>query len=526
MKLSKKYIVLSSSLIVFTSFFSAPGIAHEDTAKLSYGDVEFPISCKEDTQAHFNQGVAQLHNMMYIQAEGIFNKAAEADPQCAMLYWGVAMSNFHPLWPGIQNEAEYERGSAAVEKALAVPSPSEKETQFINAAASFYSTQLDTKRSDRVSPWAAAQQQLFDTYPDDVEATALFALSHLATAPKSDKTLAHQKRAGKLIEDLLAKVPTHPAAFHYLIHAYDNPAFAAKAEEVSRAYDSIAPEVPHALHMPSHIFVRMGLWNETIFWNQRSAAAAVEQSGKDMTTMHYAHAMDYLVYAQLQQGEVEAANKSLQELFAIENHQDGFAAAYALTASPARVPLEQGDWSGAATLPVKAAVNISWDKFTFAEPITHFARGVGAARSNNLVLAKESIAELERLHQKLMDEEQGYWATLAQSKVHAVKAWLAYAEKDFTTAIEQMAIAADIEDSVDKSPVTPGAVLPARELYAEMLQLLDKPADALVAYETTLSVSPGRARSLRGAAQSAEAIGDLDKANEYKAFLLSMAATN
>lgn len=523
MKVLNRNLILASTLFVFANATSPPAIAHE-TAIQSYGDVSFPISCDSQTQPKFNHGVAQLHNMMYIQAEGIFNQAAEHDPDCAMLYWGVAMSNFHPLWPGMQNKAEFERGTAAIQKALTLPVSTDKELDFINAANSFYAVPFSAKRGDRINAWAKQQYSMFKTYPDDIEATALYALSHLATAPKSDKTLAHQRTAGKLMEELRAKEPTHPAGFHYLIHAYDNPEFASKAEEVSRAYDSIAPEVPHALHMPSHIFVRMGLWNETVFWNSRSADAAVEQSNESMTSMHYAHAMDYLVYAQLQQGKIDDAAKSLQQLYDIDNHQDGFAAAYALTASPARVPLEQDNWPAAASLPVNAAVNISWDKFKFAEPITHFARGIGAARSDDIDLAKTSIAELERLHTALKESDQNYWATLTDSKIHSVKAWVAFAEKDFDTAINLMAKGADIEDSVDKSPVTPGAVLPARELYGDMLQLLDKPADALLAYEKTLGISPGRARSLRGAVEAAEGTGNKDKANEYKAYLKNMVA--
>lgn len=521
MKLSIKYSALPISLLVSFGMYSSSAVAH-DSAEATYGEVDFPISCNDDVQTHFNQGLALLHNMMYVQAAGVFNDAAESAPDCAMLHWGIAMSNFHPLWAGMQSEAEFERGSAAIQKALELSTELGTEKDFINAANAFYSTDFSAKKGDRLNAWSDQQHELYKSYPDNLKATSFYALSHLATADRSDKTYAHQKAAGQLMEDLHAKAPSHPAGFHYVIHAYDNPALAAQAEQASRTYDSIAPEVPHALHMPSHIFVRMGLWDETIYWNKRAAAAAIDQSTEKVTSQGFAHAMDYLVYAQLQQGKIEEATNSLQELYDVDNHQDSFASAYALTASAARIPLEQSDWSAATKLLVNEKENISWDKFKYAEPMTHFARGIGGARGDDLELAGNSIAELERLHKELQEAQRGYWATLTESMVHSVKAWKAFAEDDLSAAIDLMGKAADIEDSVDKAPVTPGAVLPARELYGDMLQLMDKPAEALVAYEAALSVSPGRARSLRGAAQSAEKSGNIDKANEYKAYMLSM----
>lgn len=505
--------VAKTSLGVLLCCFANSASAHEKAVDDNYGEVSFEISCSQDTQAAFNQAVAQLHNMMYMQAEQMFNEAADAEPACAMLYWGIAMTNFHPLWPGGQNSQELDKGAAAVSIAKDLGGSTPREAAYINAVAAMY--EADLPYQSRKQNWAKLQHAVYQDNPDDVDAKALYTLSLLAVAPKGDKTLANQKKAGLLLEELQAGNPLHPAGFHYLIHAYDNPLLASKAESVSRAYDKLAPTVPHALHMPSHIFVRMGLWDETIFWNDRSAKAALDQAEPDLTSSHYAHAIDYKVYAHLQRGEAEMATDDLLQANAVSNHQSSFASAYGLAASAARIPLETEDWAAAVQLPVRDNQSIDWDKFPAAVAITHFAKGIGAARSDDLESADASIANLNALLEQLQKDGPAYWTTIVNSQLKSVSAWLAYASDDKDTAIELMHSAAEIEDSVDKSPVTPGAVLPARELYGDMLSLLGRNDDALEAYELALHVSPNRRRSMLGAMHAAVAIGDAEKAKLY-----------
>ena len=324
---------------------------------------------------------------------------------------------------------------------------------------------------------------------------------------------------------LHANNPEHPAGFHYLLHAYDNPALANKAIDIAQAYDKLAPSVPHALHMPSHIFTRMGMWNQPISWNVRSADAALVESPENVTLSHYAHAIDYLVYAYLQKGNVAAASKAIAETNGIDNHQDSFGTAYALAAAPARVPLEQEDWKSAISIPVNGNKGINWEKYPAMSAITQFARGLGAARSGDSTIANEDINSLGEIRHKLVKSNQPYWATLVGSQQKSVEAWLAFAKGDRKRALQLMLQAADIEDSVDKHPVTPGAVLPARELLGDMLSLMDRDNEALAAYESVLKISPNRARSLRGAQQAAAKIGQTERSKEYQVQLESQLKT-
>jgi len=498
-------------------------LSHEDAEQA--GKVDFQISCGEESQSAMNRGMAQLHNMMYVEAEEIFKTAAGKDPGCAMLYWGIAMTRFHPLWPGRPSEEDMAVGTNAIQKAQAIGGGSERENDFIAAASKIYLLGESANWDERITIWSKAQREVHHRYPDDVDAAALFALSHLAVADKSDKTLRNQREAGKLLEELHAKNPEHPAGFHYLLHAYDNPTLANKAVDVARAYDKLAPSVPHALHMPTHIFTRMGMWDQSISWNVRSAEAALVESPENVTLSHYAHAVDYLVYAYLQKGDVTAASQALAEMNNIENHQNSFGTAYALAAASARVRLEQEDWKGAIRIPVNGSKGISWEKYPAMSAITQFARGLGAARSGDVTIAKEAISSLGDIHDKLEKSGQTYWATLVASQQKSVEAWLEFADGDREMALRLMLQAADIEDSVSKHPVTPGAVLPARELLGDMLSLMGRENEALSAYESALKISPNRARSLRGAQQAAAKIGQAERSKAYQDQLESQLKT-
>ncbi|MHC2992966.1 hypothetical protein OB13_15785 [Pontibacter sp. HJ8] len=489
-----------------------------------HGKVELQTSCSQAAQQNIYTGLALLHHMMYEQAEQEFAAAAQANPDCAMAQWGIAMSYIHPLWGERPSDENLQKGQAALEKAAQQKNMTKQEAAYIKAASLFYENWENTSYQEQLKAFESGMQELYEAYPEDVEAAAFYSLSQLATAPKTDKTFAKQKEAGERLEKLHAKSPDHPGLFHYIIHAYDNPALAQKALKVSKEYERIAPDVPHALHMPSHIFVRLGHWPDAIDWNIRSADAAMRQSAGKETSMHYAHALDYMAYGYLQQGQDKKAQEVLNKMRAVTTYQPAFAAAYALAAVPARYALERGKWAEAAQLPVRSPETFAWDKYPGAEALTHFARGIGAARSGNPTVAEESIMALEKLKAQLTSGGDTYWAAQAEAQQKAVEAWLAYQQGNKDKALALMREAADQEDALDKHPVTPGAVLPARELLGDMLLLTGKPAEAAEAYEASLQVSPGRFNSLYGAARSAEQAKDKLKAKSYYTVLLENTA--
>jgi tetratricopeptide (TPR) repeat protein len=461
--------------------------------------------------------------MMYAQAEKEFKAVAEIDPDCSMAYWGVAMTLFHPLWAP-PNKDELQRGFDATQKALALKPATKREIAYVKAVEAFYKNWKSTDHPTRVANWEKGQKEVFDSYPEDIDAGAFYALSHLATAPKGDKNFTHQKEAGALLENLRVKAPMHPGLFHYTIHAYDNPLLADRAMEVAKGYDKIAPEAPHAQHMPSHIFVRMGLWSLSAEWNQRSAEAAKKQSKPGELSLHYIHAMDYLIYAYLQKVQDQKALDTLVTVNNVEKYQDSFASAYGIAAAQARYSLELRQWEKAANLKLRTHSTFPWDKYPGFEAITHFARGLGAGRSNDITKARASIKELDRLYGLTKKAGQDYWAVLVDSQRNTVAAWAAYSEGMTDNALQLMKKAANLEDSVDKHPVTPGAVLPARELLGDMLVLADKYEEAIDAYETSLLISPNRFNSLYGAGYAAESAGDTPKAKFYYTKLIELAS--
>ena len=523
---SLKSAISLTLILYFTlvaGFVHAQNDSLNDSTKGSLGKVNFSISCNTEVQDQFNRSVALLHNMMYAQAENEFKGVAESDPECSMAYWGISMTLFHPLWAP-PNKDELQRGFDATQKALALKPATKREIAYVKAVEAFYKNWKSTDHPTRVANWEKGQKEVFNSYPEDIDAGAFYALSHLATAPKGDKNFTHQKEAGALLENLRVKAPMHPGLFHYTIHAYDNPLLADRAMEVAKGYDKIAPEAPHAQHMPSHIFVRMGLWSLSAEWNQRSAEAAKKQSKPGELSLHYIHAMDYLIYAYLQKVQDQKALDTLVTVNNVEKYQDSFASAYGIAAAQARYSLELRQWEKAANLKLRTHSAFPWDKYPGFEAITHFARGLGAGRSNDITKARASIKELDRLYGLTKKAGQDYWAVLVDSQRNTVAAWAAYSEGMTDNALQLMKKAADLEDSVDKHPVTPGAVLPARELLGDMLVLADKYEEAIDAYETSLLISPNRFNSLYGAGYAAESAGDTPKAKFYYTKLIELAS--
>ena len=482
-------------LFAFAASLLAMGTAAPQANANDLGNVDFQTSCSAEANGAFNDGLTLLHHMMYFQADALFSAASEKSPDCAMLHWGVAMTKFHPLWPGRPGPEKIAAGQAAVERMQRANVGSETEQAFKAAAAAYYEGD-ETPYPERISAWAATQAEAFDKHPENVDATAFHALGLLATAPRGDKSLANQRAAGALMETLDQRTDLHPAVYHYAIHAYDNPVLYERALPFARDYGKIAPDVPHALHMPSHIFVRAGLWDQVIDWNVRSAEVALAHPLGGVITNHYAHAMDYLIYAVLQKGDFARAEELLAEFVSHANQQDNFGSAYALAASPVRVALEQEQWGLLAAMSGDMHPAISWEKFPQTAAMRWFAIGLGAARSDNLARATEALEQLAELRQTLETSKQGYWLKLVEAQILSVEAWMEMSRGNTALAINLQTKAADMEDAVGKSPVTPGHVLPARELLGDLYAEAGRTDDALSAFHATLSHSPNRRRSL------------------------------
>ncbi len=522
-------IIYALALLLYSGDLWAHGDSEVEVDSSRFrdlGKVEFPISCEPEVRPKMNRALALLHHMMYAQAQQRFEELASQFPNCAMLYWGQAMSLFHPLWPVIPTEEKMLLGLAALEKAESIDNISQREQDYISAAKAFYDAWKTKAYADRVAAWEVAQKKLHSNYPGDVDAAAFYALSHLATAAKDDHSFSHQKQAGTLLEKIFQQAPTHPGVIHYTIHAYDNPLLASRAVEAARAYDQIAPDVPHALHMPTHIYVRLGMWNDANSWNRRSGRSALKYPAAGYISHHYPHALDYLIYGYLQTAENDQAEKVLTAINERKGYQPSFVSGYALAAIPARRYLEVRQWGQASTLAVQAPAEFPWEKFPELEAITYFAKGLGSARQKNISETEEAIRKLDELHQKTVESGKAYWAVLVDAQRKTVAAWLLFNKGQHREALELMAIAADLEDSVDKHPVTPGAILPARELLGDMLTLAGDYKKAVDAYATALSIGPNRFNSLFGVAKAAQLSGDHSVAKSYYQTLLNVTNDN
>jgi tetratricopeptide (TPR) repeat protein len=492
---------------------------HQHTAPEKLGTVSFPTSCSPAVQADFARAVALLHSFWYDVAEKSFREVSAADASCAMAQWGVAMSLYHPIWAAPSPD-ELARGRAAVEKARTLGAKTERETAYIAAIDTFFRDSDTKDHATRRAAYQKAMEALSAANPKDDEAAIFYALSLLDPTPARDKTYANQYKAGEILNRVLPRHPKHPGVAHYLIHAFDYPKVAELALPAARSYSKIAESSPHALHMPSHIFVRLGLWDDSILANTDSAETArahVRKVMPDGSSFDELHALDYLAYAYLQEGRDEEAQATLQRIRAVTKlDQEQFAAAYALAAVPARVALERRRWSDAAALSV-APGWFPWTRFAYAEAITHFARAIGAARSGDVPKAKEALARLDAIHQALVDAKTPYWPDQVAIQQRAAGAWIARAEKRDEEALSLMRSAADLESSTDKHPVTPGAVLPARELLADLLAEMGRPAEAATEYEASLKDAPRRLYALLGASSAAEAAGDRARAKAHYA---------
>jgi len=488
------------------------------------GTVSFPVSCSEKSAVQVARGLALMHHMTYEDARQAFVVATEIDSHCAMGYWGEAMTYIHPLWSDPPTKEMFEKGKLLTKKAKSQRHINEWEQAYVNALESYFSGEWQENEAPLLERFAAAWKQVHEAYPDDTEAASLYALANLSTADPSDKTYGKQKQSGAIANQVLQDLPDHPGGHHYLIHAYDYPSLAKDALSVARSYGSIAPDIPHSLHMPTHIFTREGLWKESIENNLKSAEAAWRNPVDGTVSLHYLHALDYLVYAYLQGGEDASAHQILRRIQGIDRPiQVHIVSAYALSAIPVRIVLERHQWVKAAELKPRQPASFAWNKFPAMESMTYFARALGAAHTNQFEQAQADINKLAELKAALPDSAH-YWAIQIEIQRLSAIAWLHYQQNDKRAAYITMASAVDLEASTEKHPVTPGEVLSAHELFADMLLSLGHIKDALVQYEASLKRNPNRFNSLFGAGYVNELILNKGQATYYYKALIELTA--
>jgi hypothetical protein len=505
---SAKRLVLT---LAFTSLlWAAPAAPTQE----KLGRVHFPVACTPAGQQGFDRAVALLHSFWYKAAVKAFTAVTEADPGCAMGYWGIAMSHWYPLWAP-PTPAALQRGWAAVEKAKAIGGKTDRERGYIAAIEAFYKDADRLDHRTRALAYEAAMERMYQRYPDDREAAVFYALALNATTLPTDKTYAKPLKAGEILEKIFAEQPDHPGVAHYLIHSYDYPPLGQRGLHPARRYAKIAPSAPHALHMPSHIFIRLGLWQENIDSNADSAAAA--KADGDLNGQ--LHALDYMAYGYLQLAQERKARGVVDVAGALVTGEgETFATAYAQAAIPARAAVEYRRWSEAASLAVRPT------RFRYPEGLSLFARAIGAARSGNVAAARAEVEKLQALREGLVQAKQAYWADQVEVQRRAAAGWLARAEGKNEEAVALLRSAADLEDSTEKHPVTPGPILPAREQLGDLLLELGHARAALEAYEASLRREPNRFNGMYGAARAAELSGEAAQAKSLYASLVALGA--
>ena len=517
--------LLAAASILAVALGAAEPEAHHHHAP-QLGSLSFETTCSPAAQAKFVEGLGWLHSFEYDDAARSFSAAAEGDPSCAIAQWGVAMSYYHPLWVP-PTATELEKGRTAIAKAMAAGAKSQRERDYIGALETFYRDSERVGHKDRALAYSAAMDRLHQRYPKDREAGIFYALTLIAAGTlDKDPEFTKEKQAAAILNAALEDNPEHPGVAHYLIHDFDYPPLAELALPAARRYAGIAPVSAHAQHMPSHIFTRLGVWDEAIRSNLRSEAAAkamVAAKGFDGASREQLHAMDYLAYAYLQTGRDADARGVLSQLNAIERVDEPiFSVAYAATAIPVRLQLERRRWREAASLQLTDNVRklAPLDNFKWAEAHIHFARAVGAARGGNPTLARQEIAKLAALEQALVVPPGTYdWRRPVAIERQTAEAWLARSEGRPNEALRLMRSAADLDDATEKHPVTPGSILPAREQFGELLLELGRPDEALAEYEASLKRAPRRLAGLYGAGKAAKLAGDSGKAKRYFAEL-------
>ena len=521
---SIRALTLTASLIIV----AVPAAAAQSSAireTESLGNVDFPVSCDPSVQAEFNHGVALLHHMTYPVAQSVFEGVIESDPECAMGHWGLAMTLFQPLWPTRPGETALRRGWEAVQAAGLLGASSDRERMYLATAEAFFDPSGAPAYFDRIDRWAAATMALYEKYPDDLDAATLFALSRLALAPRSENPVLHQERAAEVLLGVHDRAPNHPGMAHYTIHANDFLGRETESLAIVRSYADIAPRIPHALHMPTHIYVRLGDWEDVIAFNKLSAAAALDEpvgENGEYVWDEYPHAVEYLAYAYLQRGDDVAAEDITSALHGIGDIQPGFKAAFHLASTAARYVLERHAWTDAASLPVRSPRSVEWDGFPWPEAVTWFARGLGAFHIGAVADVRERLRRMEVLEERAKSLGEGPFAREIEILRVELSAWLAQADGDSERAIALMNDAVALQAVTPKNPVTPAPTIPAIELLGDLLTEIGDDRGALDAYVESDTQTPNRFNTVLGAARAADRLGDGETARRYYAQLLEI----
>ncbi|MEQ9547399.1 MAG: hypothetical protein RIK85_15460 [Marinobacter sp.] len=513
MNTTSRFVLLAATLTL-----SLPASAHQEamnngqagSAGDTIGTVNFQADCADEVRADVDHALGMMHHMMYTQARAEFGTITQTDPDCAMAHWGIATTLFQPLWGTTPSAGDITQGRQAIQKARDA-AEDQRERLLINATAAFFEPDTDQVR-ERLAGWIEGMDKAYQAFPEDPDVATLYALSRLTLALSADDRKALHNEAEKVLRAAWETEPTHPGAVHYSIHATDADGRAANATEIVDSYTGIAPSVPHALHMPSHIYVRLGDWPRMIDWNQQSSKVAVDHKVDGATSFHYIHALDYLVYGHLQRGEDSAAREVWKAAQANEPHQANFPGAFHLASIPARLAVETRDWEAAAAITPRAVDYINWDKFPWPEGLSWFARGLGAVHTGDLETAHEAEQRLATLAQNAKSAADQRFSTYIEVDRRILAGWIANAEGEPERAIELMRSAGELEATVEKHPVTPGALLPPYESLGDLLLALDRPAEALAAYQQSNRTWPQRHNTLEGAARASDALGNTESA--------------
>lgn len=492
-----------------------------------FGTVAFSLSCSEAVQKDFNLATALLHSFEYTEAEKVYARIIDKDPACVMAYWGAAMCSFHPLWEP-PSEQDLQKGSRIIALARSlIEDTSSRESYYLEAVATIYDQWENLDYRTRLLKFEMACEKIFQNYAEDSEAAIFYSLALRSAADPMDKSFTKQKKAGEILNRVLAREPNHPGVTHYIIHTFDYPELAEKALPAARQYASIAAASAHAQHMPSHIFTRLGLWDEAIQSNRASVSAAqcyAENMGMKGPWDEELHGLDYLVYALLQKGEDGKAKEEVDYARAMKNvYPQNFKVAYSFAAMPARYSLERKDWEEASRLKL-APTDVPWQQFPWERASIHFARLLGSVHTNAVAEARLELKQLQRIHEELTLSKETYRASLVLIQVRASEGWIKWADGDKEEALQLLMEAADMEDSTEKHPVTPGEIVPARELLADMYMELGEPSKAFEAYQANLKKHPNRFNGLYGAGLAAERSGNIREAIYYYNQLLSIAS--
>jgi tetratricopeptide (TPR) repeat protein len=514
-----KRVLALCLLVICTGLAQGQDTRQQETV---LGTVNFNASCSAE---EFDRAVAFLHHMQYEESRAAFERIVQSDPECGMAHWGIAMTLFQPLWPTRPGPEALRRGWEEVRKAQELGTGSDREANLVNAAEAFFRDPESADWWTRIRRWSEAMDRAYAQNPEDMETAALWALSQLAAGQVGPERMAYHSRAAEVLLSIYEREPTHPGAIHYTIHANDVDTRATQSLEVVRSYARIAPAVPHALHMPTHIFVRLGEWPDVIEWNRKSADAALRFPAPDGISNHYAHALDYLVYAHLQRGEDEQALAVIKEISAKdEPFQGTFTSAFHLAAMPARYAVERQAWDEALALTPRTPPSVKWERFWWAESTTWFARGLGAAHTGDASEAERSDRRMGELRNAARAAGEEGFANYIEIDRLLLAAWRAHVAGQSQLGLDLARSAVQLESRTQKHPVTPGALWPSQEALGDLLLDLGRAEEALSAYARSLATWPARFNSILGAARAARAANLEDQARYHYRQLLEVSS--